>query len=104
VVLVASTRKVTLRETNWGSQQYFEEEICVDIRIGIMNVVRELNLEVADETAAGVRSDVEAAIAAKTGTLWLTDRDGRQVGVPAAQLAYVELGSTSDRRIGFSAE
>ena len=54
--------------------------------------------------AAGVRSDVEAAIAAKTGTLWLTDRDGRQVGVPAAQLAYVELGSTSDRRIGFSAE
>ena len=41
--------------------------------------MRELSLEVADETAASVRSDVEAAITAKTGTLWLTDRDGRQI-------------------------
>ena len=34
--------------------------------------------------------------------LWLTDRKGRQVGVPVAKVAYVEIGSPSaDRRIGF---
>ncbi len=36
------------------------------------------------------------------GTLWLTDRKGRQVGVAAEKLAYVEIGSPDDgRRIGF---
>ncbi len=34
--------------------------------------------------------------------LWLTDRHGRQIGVPAGRIAYVELGSPdSERRIGF---
>jgi len=34
--------------------------------------------------------------------LWLTDRKGRQVGVPVAKVAYVEIGSPHDeRRIGF---
>ena len=34
--------------------------------------------------------------------LWLTDRRGRQVAVPAAKLAYVEVGPPDgDRRIGF---
>jgi hypothetical protein len=36
------------------------------------------------------------------GTLWLTDRRGRQYGVPADKVAYVEIGSTDkSRRIGF---
>jgi hypothetical protein len=34
--------------------------------------------------------------------LWLTDRKGRQVGVPVAKVAYVELDPpVSDRRVGF---
>ena len=36
--------------------------------------------------------------------LWLTDRKGRQVGVPVDKIAYVEIGSADDgRRIGFGA-
>jgi len=35
--------------------------------------------------------------------LWLTDRKGRRVGVPAAKVAYVEIGSPSEeRRVGFA--
>ena len=35
-------------------------------------------------------------------TLWLTDRRGRQYGVPVDKLAYVEIGSSeASRRIGF---
>ena len=40
--------------------------------------------------------------AAEGTILWLTDRKGRQVGVPVAKVAYVELDPpTSDRRVGF---
>jgi hypothetical protein len=77
----------------------------VDVRIGISNVARELNLEVPDENAATVKADVEAALSGDATILWITDRDGKQVAVPTAGLAYVELGSASGgRRIGFAAE
>ncbi len=36
--------------------------------------------------------------------LWLTDRKGRLVGVPASKIAYVEIGApTAERRVGFGA-
>ena len=48
--------------------------------------------------------DIEAAVTAGAGMLWLTDRHGRQVGIPAARIAYVDLGtSDSGPKIGFGA-
>ncbi|MEI7746629.1 MAG: DUF3107 family protein, partial [Actinomycetota bacterium] len=39
---------------------------------------------------------------ASDGVLWLTDRKGREVAVPIAKLAYIEVGApSSDRRVGF---
>jgi hypothetical protein len=35
--------------------------------------------------------------------LWVTDRKGREIAVPADKIAYVEIGSASDARpMGFS--
>jgi hypothetical protein len=63
---------------------------------------RELNVEVADEDRDDVRSRVEAALSGATEVLWITDKRGRDIGVPSAKIAYVELGSADgDRRIGF---
>jgi hypothetical protein len=42
--------------------------------------------------------EIETALGEDT-VLWLTDRKGRRVGVPAARIAYVELGSPSSERI-----
>ena len=36
--------------------------------------------------------------------LWVTDRDGRNVGLSVGQLAYVEFGVPGDRRIGFATD
>jgi len=48
-------------------------------------------------------SQIEAALSGGDGVLWLTDRRGRRVGVPADKVAYVEIGADSgDRRVGFS--
>jgi hypothetical protein len=74
----------------------------VDVRIGLLQTPKELEVQL-DEGAdpAAIRSQVDAAL--KEGaTLWLTDRRGRQIGVPAEKLSYVEIGSPSEeRRIGF---
>ena len=77
----------------------------MDVRIGVTYSPKELDLELEDDAdAAGLRSQVEAAMGGgDTAVLWLTDRRGRQVGVPVAKIAYVEIGAPgSDRRIGFA--
>jgi hypothetical protein len=75
----------------------------VDLRIGVTHAPRELALELADDTdREEFRSQVEAAVAAGGGVLWLTDRKGREVAVPADKIAYVEVGPPGDEhRIGF---
>ena len=74
----------------------------MDVRIGLTQTPKELEVQLAEDSDPdAVKLQVETAIADGT-TLWFTDRRGRQVGVPAAKLAYVEIGSPQDeRRIGF---
>ena len=75
----------------------------MDVRIGVTYSAKELDLEVPEGTTADdVRKQVESALADDDSVLWLTDRRGRQVGVPVSKVAYVEIGSPhDDRRIGF---
>ena len=74
----------------------------MEIRIGVTYTPKEIALELADgATADGVKADVDAALSGPS-TLWFTDKKGRQVGVPAEKIAYVEIGSEdSTRPIGF---
>lgn len=74
----------------------------VDVRIGVTQAPRELSLEVDDADRDEFKARVEAALAGAVDVLWVTDRRGRDIGIPAAKIAYVEVGSTAgDRRIGF---
>lgn len=74
----------------------------VDVRIGVTQAPRELSVEVEDESRDDVRANVDAALSGAVDVLWITDKRGRDIGVPAAKIAYVEVGSAEgDRRIGF---
>ena len=75
----------------------------MDVRIGVTQAPRELNIELPDDVdRKELKSKVEAALAGAVDTLWITDKKGRDVGVPAAKIAYVELGNVDgERRIGF---
>ena len=74
----------------------------MDVRIGVTQAPRELNVEVDDDERDDVKSRVDAALSGASDVLWLTDKRGREIGVPSAKLAYVEVGSPDgDRRIGF---
>ena len=73
----------------------------VEVKIGVQNAAREIVLESTlspDEVEKAV-----AAALAKDGVLTLTDEKGRRVVVPAAKLAYVEIGEPIERRVGFGA-
>jgi Protein of unknown function (DUF3107) len=74
----------------------------VDVRIGITQAPRELTVEMPDDERDDTIATIEAALAGGADVLWLLDKRGRRVGVPAAKIAYVEVGtSDGDRRIGF---
>ena len=75
----------------------------VDVRIGVTQAPREINLELGDDADRDdLKSRIEAALAGATDTLWITDKRGNDVAIPAAKIAYVELGSAeSTRKIGF---
>ncbi|MDA8275281.1 MAG: DUF3107 domain-containing protein [Actinomycetota bacterium] len=75
----------------------------MDVRIGIVQSVKELDVELPDGADRDkVLADIEAVLSDASGVLWLTDRKGRRVGVPSEKVAYVEVDAPStDRRVGF---
>jgi hypothetical protein len=72
----------------------------MDIRIGIKDSAREIAFDSA-QTAEEVQSAVLGAL--ETGHLSIDDAKGRRYIVPSANIAYVEIGSETTRKIGFVA-
>lgn len=77
--------------------------VRMDIRIGVTQSPREISLELADDVdRVDLRARIEAALSGAVDVLWLTDKKQREVGVVAAKIAFVEMGSPEgDRRMGF---
>ncbi len=75
----------------------------MDVRIGITQAARELLVELADDTDRdALKGTITAALAGAVDTLTLTDRRGREVMVPSAKIAYIEVGvADGERRMGF---
>ena len=76
----------------------------MDIRIGITQAPREIAVEVEDDAKARevLKKSVDAALKGESTTLWITDKKGKDIAIPSAKIAYVEIGSTdAERRIGF---
>jgi hypothetical protein len=75
----------------------------VDVRIGVQYTAKEIEVDLGDASdTEAVQKQIDDVLTGDTKVLWLTDRRGRKVGVPAEKIAYVEVGTdSSDRRIGF---
>jgi hypothetical protein len=76
----------------------------MDVRVGVIQTAKEIHVELPDGAdQEKLIADVETALSADAGVLWLTDRKGRRVGIPAGKVAYIEIGSPADaRRVGFA--
>jgi hypothetical protein len=77
----------------------------VDVRIGVLHTPKEIDIELPSGVdRSEIRATIDAALADESSVLWLTDRHGSEIAVPAGKIAYIELGSPdSERRIGFGA-
>jgi hypothetical protein len=72
----------------------------VDIRIGITNSPREISFETS-QTATEVEAIVAEALDGGKSYVTLAGSKGKTYLVPTASLAYVEVGSDENRRVGF---
>ena len=74
----------------------------MEVRIGVTQTPREIEIELAEGDRDQVVKDIESALADDDKVLWLTDRRGRTVGIPSAKVAYIEISPNEDRRVGFA--
>lgn len=75
----------------------------VEIRIGVAQSVKEIEVDLGDVDREKVIADITKTLSDDDSVLWLTDRKGRTVGVPAARVAYIEIGAAvEERRVGFA--
>jgi hypothetical protein len=73
----------------------------MEIRIGVVHTPKEISLEL-DDSVDDVKKSVQKALGEDDGVLWLTDKNGRTVGVPAERVAYVEIEPDgAAKRVGF---
>ena len=77
----------------------------MDVRIGIAQTGQVIEIELPEGTdRAELRKQLDTTLADDSAVLWITDRKGKDVGVPSARISFVELGSADqERRIGFGA-
>lgn len=74
----------------------------MDVRIGMLHNPKELTLDLGEVERDKVQAQVDGALSGSVPVLWMTDKDGRSVGICADRIAYVELGSAdAHRAIGF---
>jgi DNA-binding MurR/RpiR family transcriptional regulator len=75
----------------------------MEVKIGVTYSARELSVELEEGKADEIVATVDAALANGAPILWLADKKGRRVGVPADKVAYVEIGEedTAKGRVGF---
>ena len=75
----------------------------MDLRIGVIQTAKELSVELpGDADREAIKARIASVLSGAEKVLWVTDRLGRDVGVAAERIAYVELGGADgERRVGF---
>jgi hypothetical protein len=76
-------------------------EVSVEVKVGVADTARELLIN-SSQTPEEVEALVTDALRGSSSTLTLLDDKGRRYVVPAARVAYVEIGSADSRRVGFA--
>lgn len=73
----------------------------MEVKIGVADSPRELSVSSAD-TPEQVEALVTEALSGKQSLLSLLDDKGRRYLVPTSRIAYVEIGPSDSRRVGFA--
>ncbi|MDL9936783.1 DUF3107 domain-containing protein [Gordonia sp. ABSL1-1] len=74
--------------------------MSVEVKIGITDSPRELTIT-SDLTSEKAYAAVEAALGGSQQLLSLVDEKGARYIVPVTKIAYVEVGASENRKVGF---
>jgi hypothetical protein len=72
----------------------------VEVKIGVVDSGRELVLNSSAEPEE-IEAQVAATLKKVDATLVLVDEKGKKLMIPSARIAYVEIGQSDGRRVGF---
>jgi len=72
----------------------------MEVRIAVQDAARELVFE-SGQSPEEISKAVNKALE-DNSLLNLTDDKGKQILVPAAKIAFIEIGSPVERRVGFA--
>ncbi len=73
----------------------------MEVRIGISDVAREVTVR-TKTSAEDIAEQLQTAVT-ENSLFEVVDEHGRRVIVPASKVAYLDLGSTDVRAVGFGA-
>ncbi len=76
-------------------------EVGVEVKIGVADSPRELVIT-SGQSPDEVEALVNDALRNSQGLLVLVDEKGRRYIVPSSKVAYVEVGPSDSRRVGFA--
>ncbi|MEX2395148.1 MAG: DUF3107 family protein [Actinomycetota bacterium] len=78
----------------------------MDVIFGVQGSDRSIKVQLEDAAQVkDLRAQIEKAFSDKNGTklLWVTDKDGVEIGIPTDKLAFVEFGKDkAERHVGFA--
>lgn len=72
----------------------------MEVKIGVADSGRELLVASSSEPEE-IEAQVTEALKDAAGTLVLVDEKGKRLMIPTAKIAYVEIGQSDSRRVGF---
>ncbi len=73
----------------------------MEVKIGVVWSAKELTVEM-DGMPDEVVASIEAALNDGGPVLWMVDKKGRRIGIPADKVAYVEIAEEDAvKRVGF---
>ena len=78
-----------------------ESDIKTTVRVGISETSQELHFEVG--LAAEKVIELSKDAISNGQTLEFTDIKERVILVPAGKISYIEIGDTTDKKVGFTA-
>lgn len=74
-------------------------DTTVRVKIGLISVTREIDIEVEDADA--LIADFEEAMSGEGRVWWVTESDGRRRGLVLDKIAYVDVEPQRSRMVGF---
>jgi hypothetical protein len=77
----------------------------MEVIFGVQAREGSLRLQIPDDEIAALRNKLDEALTGDGNKrlLWVTDKDGREYGIPSDKIAFVEFASEKTARtVGFS--